>query len=150
MTELAPFATTGHHNTLNRTYNTTKMQLQSHRTGSSSSSITGSPRPTRCPQGPSRRGLRCHASSIPPIPTPPNSSLNKGFSLLEWTNAVLPQGKLVAGVKEGWRLAWQTMVRELAPQSKDGAYTRPSYAFGGKLDTPQFPVSTMQQVQRTW
>lgn len=55
---------------------------------------------------------------------------------------MLPQGKLVAGVKEGWRLAWQTMVRELAPQSKDGAYTRPSYAFGGKLDTPQFPAAS--------
>ncbi len=132
---------------LSCTYNTGKMQLRTHRTRSSSSSITGRPRHPRClrpaVQRAPRRALHCHASSIPPLPTPPNSSsLNKGFSLLEWTNAVLPQGKLVAGVKEGWRLAWQTMVRELAPQSKDGAYTRPSYAFGGKLDTPQFPVST--------
>ena len=32
-------------------------------------------------------------------------------------------------VKEGWKLAWQIMVRELAPQDRSGSYVRQSYAF---------------------
>ena len=33
------------------------------------------------------------------------------------------------GAKEGWKLGWQTLVRELAPQDKSGAYVRQSYSF---------------------
>ncbi len=47
-----------------------------------------------------------------------------------------------AGVKEGWRAAWATMVKELAPQSKSGAYKRQSYGFTGRIGDSQFPVST--------
>ncbi|KAG2492999.1 hypothetical protein HYH03_008663 [Edaphochlamys debaryana] len=71
---------------------------------------------------------------------PPSAPVNKGFSLLEWSNKVLPQGQLVGGVKEGWRLAWAAMMREMAPQSRDGAYQRPQYAFGGKIGDPAFPA----------
>ncbi|PNW72916.1 hypothetical protein CHLRE_14g611517v5 [Chlamydomonas reinhardtii] len=75
------------------------------------------------------------------LPPPSNpTGLAKGFSLLEWTNQVLPQGQLVSGVKEGWKMAWMAMMRELAPQSKDGAYTRPTYAFGGRLGEAEFPA----------
>ncbi|KAG2423393.1 hypothetical protein HXX76_015358 [Chlamydomonas incerta] len=78
----------------------------------------------------------------PPNNAPPSNpaGLAKGFSLLEWTNQVLPQGQLVSGVKEGWKMAWTAMMREMAPQSKDGAYTRPAYSFGGRLGEAQFPA----------
>eukprot|EP00199_Chlamydomonas_sp_CCMP681_P002098 CAMPEP_0119108678 /NCGR_PEP_ID=MMETSP1180-20130426/15599_1 /TAXON_ID=3052 ORGANISM="Chlamydomonas cf sp, Strain CCMP681" /NCGR_SAMPLE_ID=MMETSP1180 /ASSEMBLY_ACC=CAM_ASM_000741 /LENGTH=403 /DNA_ID=CAMNT_0007094323 /DNA_START=93 /DNA_END=1304 /DNA_ORIENTATION=- len=59
------------------------------------------------------------------VPTP---GVDKGFSILTWTGKLLPQSLLVSGVKESWRLAWQTLVKELAPQDKTGAYVRPSYA----------------------
>ena len=45
-----------------------------------------------------------------------------------------------AGVKEGWRLAWQLMVKELAPQDKSGTYVRQSYAFTSKIGDPGLPV----------
>ena len=45
-----------------------------------------------------------------------------------------------AAVKFGWRLAWQVMVRELAPQTKDGQYSRPQYAFDEVIGTGEFPV----------
>ena len=56
---------------------------------------------------------------------------SKGLNVLELTGALVPQGALVKGVKTGWRLAWATLMRELAPQSKDGDYARPSYGFTG-------------------
>lgn len=69
--------------------------------------------------------------------------LDKGpLSLLEWTNKLLPQGSLVTGAKAGWNLAWQTMVKELAPQDKTGSYSRPGYAFDNKIGSPQFPVES--------
>lgn len=36
------------------------------------------------------------------------------------------------------------MMTELAPQSKDGSYKRPSYGFNGKIGDAKFPVSTGQ------
>lgn len=69
-----------------------------------------------------------------------NETVNKGLSVLEWTGKLVPQGLLVKGVKESWRFAWTTLVRELAPQSKDGSYKRPQYTFSGKIGTPAFPV----------
>jgi hypothetical protein len=48
---------------------------------------------------------------------------------------------ITAGAKTGWNLAWQTMVKELAPQDKTGSYNRPGYAFDNKIGSPQFPVS---------
>lgn len=56
-----------------------------------------------------------------------------GLGLLTWLGPVIPQGALVTGVKGTWKIAWQTMVTELAPQSKDGEYRRPKYAFDGKI-----------------
>ena len=34
-----------------------------------------------------------------------------------------------AGAKTAWRTAWLTLMKELAPQSPEGAYERPSYKF---------------------
>eukprot|EP00882_Tetradesmus_deserticola_P027826 GHRQ01030955.1.p2 GENE.GHRQ01030955.1~~GHRQ01030955.1.p2 ORF type:complete len:126 (-),score=20.59 GHRQ01030955.1:303-680(-) len=45
-----------------------------------------------------------------------------------------------AGAKTGWRLAWETMVRELAPQDNSGSYTRPANAFNERIGSPRFPV----------
>ena len=59
--------------------------------------------------------------------------------VMELTGALVPQGALVKGVKTGWRLAWRTLMSELAPQSKDGEYVRPSYAFKGEIGTADFP-----------
>ncbi len=47
-----------------------------------------------------------------------------------------------AGAKTGWRLGWLTLMRELAPQSKDGAFTRPTYAFDANIGDPAFPVES--------
>lgn len=47
---------------------------------------------------------------------------------------------LVKTAKFGWRTAWQTLMTELAPQSKDGQYKRPSYSFQGRLGSPEFPL----------
>jgi hypothetical protein len=109
--------------------------------------------------------------------------VDRGFSLLEWTSALVPQGALVTGAacrrrgdrgaprvqraaggaptapqhhapaspltttappppgaKQGWRLAWQAMVRELAPQDAGGGYSRPAYSFDGAIGSAQFPV----------
>jgi hypothetical protein len=110
--------------------------------------------------------------------------VDKGFSLLEWSSKLVPQGALVTGeldpgaadlarhpppsqphtllgtwdaaylaphlvlatpasltgAKQGWRLGWQTMVRELAPQDSGGAYTRPQYSFDNEIGSSQFPV----------
>lgn len=33
----------------------------------------------------------------------------------------------------------QTLMAELAPQSKDGGYVRPSYGFRGSIPTAEFP-----------
>ena len=46
-----------------------------------------------------------------------------------------------AGAKYGWRLAWETMMKELAPQTKDGSYARPTYNLKGVVGSPEFPVS---------
>ena len=45
-----------------------------------------------------------------------------------------------AGVKTGWRTAWELMMKELAPQSSDGDYTRPSYGYIHSIGEPGFPV----------
>lgn len=57
------------------------------------------------------------------------NKVNKGFGLLEWTGAVIPQGLIVKGAKGGWNLAWKTMMTELAPQDDEGSYNRPKYDF---------------------
>lgn len=59
--------------------------------------------------------------------------VSKGYNVLELTGAIIPQGKLVAGVKTGWKFAWTTLMRELAPQSKDGSYVRPKYTFQERI-----------------
>lgn len=51
-----------------------------------------------------------------------------GVRLLEW---VPSQQVLVKTARFGWGFAWQTMMRELAPQSDDGAYVRPAPQTGG-------------------
>jgi len=60
--------------------------------------------------------------------------------MLEWTGKLVPQGLLVKGAKAGWQLLWQTFMQELAPQSKDGEYSRPSYGLRGTIGSPDFPV----------
>lgn len=46
----------------------------------------------------------------------------------------------IAGAKAGWKFAWQTMVRELAPQDDSGQYVRQQAAFQARIGTPDFPV----------
>ena len=73
------------------------------------------------------------------------SGVDKGFNLLESAGGVLGgQGALVSGVKTSWRFAWERMMAELAPQSKDGAYKRPKYAFGGSIGSSNFPVESQR------
>ncbi|KAF8065797.1 yqjG [Scenedesmus sp. PABB004] len=65
-----------------------------------------------------------------------------GLSLLTWTSKLVPQGALVSGAKAGWRLAWETMVRELAPQDAGGGYARPGYAFDEQIGSARFPAES--------
>ena len=58
--------------------------------------------------------------------------VNKGWNLLEKSGKILPQGPLVSTVKTSWKFAWTQFMTELAPQSKDGSYQRPSYSFSVK------------------
>ncbi|WIA16996.1 hypothetical protein OEZ85_013909 [Tetradesmus obliquus] len=91
------------------------------------------PTPLRTPRGRSGAAVtvRCQQQQV-----------NKGFSVLEWTSKLVPQGALVTGAKTGWRLAWETMVRELAPQDRSGSYTRPTNAFNERIGAPGFPVES--------
>ncbi|EFJ52988.1 hypothetical protein VOLCADRAFT_102607 [Volvox carteri f. nagariensis] len=109
-------------------------------------SSLGPPRHVRGPSAPRRApSLHRQSSPISPpgCPSPPAASqpeVKKGTSLLEWANQVIPQGQLVNGVKQGWRLAWQVMMQELAPQTRRGQYSRPQYAFSGRIgDGTLFP-----------
>ena len=45
-----------------------------------------------------------------------------------------------AGAKGGWQLLWRTFMQELAPQSAEGDYVRPSYTFNSRIGDAQFPV----------
>lgn len=62
-----------------------------------------------------------------------------GLRVLEWTGGLLPQGQLVKTAKFGWQTLWLTFMRELAPQSSDGNYKRPSYTFQNRIGDPTFP-----------
>ena len=62
-----------------------------------------------------------------PIAT--STSVDKGLNLLEISSQFLPQGILVTIVSEVWKFLWTRLMTELAPQSKLGAYVRPSYNF---------------------
>ena len=50
------------------------------------------------------------------------------------------------GAKYGWRLAWETMMKELAPQTKDGSYSRPTYNLKGVIGNSEFPVCSSLQL----
>ncbi|CAL5225669.1 g8532 [Coccomyxa viridis] len=67
---------------------------------------------------------------------------SRGFGILEWSGKLVSQGTLVKGAKYGWRLAWETMMKELAPQTKDGSYARPTYNLKGVVGSPEFPVES--------
>ncbi|KAA6423856.1 MAG: hypothetical protein FRX49_06426 [Trebouxia sp. A1-2] len=68
--------------------------------------------------------------------------VDKGLGILEWTGSLVPQGLLVKGAKNGWKLAWKTMMKELAPQTADGSYSRPSYDFQARIGDANFPVES--------
>lgn len=73
-------------------------------------------------------------------------SSRKGLGILEWTGKNLPQGPLVQAAKFSWKQIWLVFMNELAPQSKDGAYMRPGYAFNGRLGSFEFPVEAGRYV----
>ena len=87
-------------------------------------------RPRQAP--PSRRGTTVVCRS--------SQSQRGGLRVLEWTGGVLPQGKLVAAVKAAWRQLWLAFMRELAPQSNTGGYSRPTYGFRNDIGTADFPA----------
>eukprot|EP00798_Chlamydomonas_sp_ICE-L_P000006 gene6-12814_t len=79
---------------------------------------------------------------LPPLRANPEGKVDRGFSILELTGKLAPQGLLVTGASTGWRLAWQIMVKELAPQDKSGTYVRQSYSFTNKIGSAEFPVES--------
>ena len=89
----------------------------------------------------STRSLDCHrrrralvvAAAAPDPDSNTSTTTNRGFRILERAGGLLPQSLLVKSTKTAWRSAWKTMVVELAPQEKGGAYSRPKAAFTGEL-----------------
>jgi putative glutathione S-transferase len=69
-----------------------------------------------------------------------DSSSKGGFRILEKTGKLFPQSALVKTAKFGWQQIWLTFMRELAPQSKDGDYKRPTYSFQHEIGGPDFPA----------
>ena len=73
-----------------------------------------------------------------------NSSIDKGFNLLEVASKVVPQGNIVKVAKFGWKFIWMRFMTELAPRDKTtGDYKRPTYGFDNAIsleDTADFPV----------
>ena len=61
-----------------------------------------------------------------------------GLRLLQMPSFV-PKTALITAVKAGWTLAWQIMMAELAPQSRDGAYVRPTDVLSGVEVTAPAP-----------
>ncbi len=61
----------------------------------------------------------------------------------------IPHSTFTQGVKAGWKAAWQVFMRELAPQSRDGAYARPAYTFTARIGDPQHPVCDVSYKQHT-
>ncbi len=55
---------------------------------------------------------------------------------MELAGGLIPQGVIVQTVSESWKLAWKTMMVELAPQDEQGNYQRPSYSFSSKAAPP--------------
>lgn len=70
-----------------------------------------------------------------------DGGVDKGFNILETASKIVPQGRLVQTAKETWKFAWRRMMTELAPQDKNGAYTRPKYSFANTIggDNSDFP-----------
>lgn len=72
-----------------------------------------------------------------------SQATEEGFQLLKWAGGMLPQGALVQGAKGAWKATWLTFMKELAPQSKDGAYSRPGYSFTDAISSApgtKYPV----------
>jgi putative glutathione S-transferase len=81
--------------------------------------------------------------AVSPVCSQNNQPSTKGgFRILEKTGKLLPQSALVKTAKFGWKQIWLTFMRELAPQSKTGSYTRPTYSFQYKIGDVDFPAET--------
>lgn len=95
--------------------------------------------PLALPRGPQHNPARHRTMLVTKAGS--KERISKGFNVMEWTGGLVPQGLLVTGVQESCKLAWTTLVRELAPQDKDGGYYRQKAAFNGRICSAQFPVS---------
>jgi glutathionyl-hydroquinone reductase len=62
--------------------------------------------------------------------------VNRGFNLLGTASSVVPQGLIVTLVSTIWNVIWKVLMTELAPQSKEGAYVRPTYMSSSSFRSP--------------
>jgi putative glutathione S-transferase len=73
------------------------------------------------------------------IPAPTSKKVDKGyFNILENASKFLPQGQIVQTAKWSWNAIWKIFMTELAPQSKDGTYERPTYQTKGWIGLDEF------------
>lgn len=105
------------------------MHERYHDTRSTAQGLCALPLPSYLPTPPPPPSLHC-----------PTHTHSLSLSVATCTSPLLT-AHFPSGAKAGWNLAWQTMVKELAPQDKTGSYNRPGYAFDNKIGSPQFPVS---------
>jgi putative glutathione S-transferase len=73
-----------------------------------------------CPRRP-----RCRPCRTPARAAASGDEPRAGLRVLQMPSFV-PKTALISAVKFGWTLAWSIMMAELAPQSRDGAYVRPT------------------------
>jgi putative glutathione S-transferase len=92
---------------------------------------------------PKSRVLKSSSSSNDSAGTD-NSSIDKGFNLLEVASKVVPQGNIVRVAKFGWKFIWSRFMAELAPRDKaTGDYKRPTYGFDKAIqrgETAEYPA----------
>ncbi|MEO0349583.1 MAG: glutathione S-transferase C-terminal domain-containing protein [Cyanobacteria bacterium P01_A01_bin.15] len=55
--------------------------------------------------------------------------------------AALPPGLLIRTAKTIWTTLWRTMMSQMAPSDRGGAYQRPKSLFCDRIPSPQFPAS---------
>ena len=90
-------------------------------------------RDSRQPSSSSSSTTNAHTSHQA-ITTRQNGTPNRGLNLLGTASSILPQGIIVTIVSTVWNIIWKILMTELAPQSKNGAYIRPTYISSRPVD----------------
>jgi putative glutathione S-transferase len=89
---------------------------------------------------PRARRPRCQPrrAAVRTVASAGNDAPRSGMRILSMPSFV-PKNALIFVAKAGWTFAWETMMAELAPQSRDGAYVRPTDTLSAPVVAPAAP-----------